>query len=212
MVQKAHPKGCKSNTVQKIHPFVFQCSWFLHLSREGEKFGYYVNGSKSWLIVKNSDKMEEAKKIFGTTVKITKDGKRHLGAVIGSPEYKDEYCENLVDEWMSELENLVDIPKSQPQAAYIALTKAYKSKFTYFMRTIDGFEKYVSPVDLLLNEKFLPTIFDSETPFEDPLTDLFTLSPKHGGLGIPSLERDSPFQFEASKAITANRVNSIFSR
>ena len=123
--------------------------WFMQLSKEGEKFGYYVNGSKSWLIVKNAENMEEAEKVFGAKVKITTDGKRHLGAVIGSSEYKDEYCENMVDEWMGELDNLTEIAKSQPQAAYIALTKAYKSKFTYFMRTIDGFEKYVSPIDLL---------------------------------------------------------------
>ena len=96
-----------------------------------------------------------------------------------------------MNEWMSELENLVEIAKSQPQAAYIALTKAYKSNFTYFIRTIDGFERYVSPVDLLLNEKFFPTIFDSETPFENPLSDLFTLPPRLCGLGIPSLERDT---------------------
>ena len=183
--------------------------WFLQLSSEGEKYGYYVNGSKSWLIVKNADRMEEASKIFGTTVKITKDGKRHLGAVIGSPQYKDEYCEKMVDGWMNELENLTEVAKSQPQAAYIALTKAYKSKFTYFMRTINGFEKYVNPIDSLLNEKFLPTIFDSDSPFEKPLSDLFTLSPKLGGLGIPSLERDSPRQFEASKLVTENHVNSI---
>ena len=107
------------------------------------------------------------------------------------------------------LSQLTDIAKSQPQAAYIALTKAYKSKFTYFMRTIDGFEDYVGPIDTLMKEKFLPTIFDSETPLTDPLSELVTLSPKHGGLGIPSLQRDSSSQFHASKIITENHVNSI---
>ena len=106
-------------------------------------------------------------------------------------------------------EKLTDIAQSQPQAAYIALTKAYKSKFTYFMRTIDGFKDYVSPIDALLREKFLPTIFDLETPLESPLSELVTLSPKFGGLGIPSLQRDSTSQFNASKVITKNHVNSI---
>ena len=183
--------------------------WFLQLSAEGKKYGYFVNGSKSWLIVKDPGKMEEAKEVFGDTVKITQDGKRHLGAVIGSHEYKDLYCQNMVDDWMGELEKLTDIAQSQPQAAYIALTKAYKSKFTYFMRTIDGFEDYVSPIDALLREKFLPTIFDLETPLESPLSELVTLSPKFGGLGIPSLQRDSTSQFNASKVITKNHVNSI---
>ena len=30
--------------------------------------------------------------------------------------------------------------------AYIAFTKGYKSKFTYFMRTIESFEVYVDPI------------------------------------------------------------------
>ena len=90
--------------------------WFIHLSREGKKFGYFVNGSKSWLIVKDPSKIEEAEKIFGSSVKITKEGKRHLGAVIGSPNYKDQYCRGMVTEWIEQLENLTNIAKSQPQA------------------------------------------------------------------------------------------------
>ena len=140
--------------------------WFNTLSEEGKKFGYYVNGSKSWLIVKKKEKLEEAKAIFGSTVNITTEGKRHLGAVIGSPDYKDEYCEGMVAEWEAELENLAEIAKSEPQAAYIALTKAYKSKFTLVMRTIDSFEKYVTPIDTLLSEKFLPALFDEDNPFD----------------------------------------------
>ena len=39
--------------------------------RKGEKFGYIVNGAKSWLIVKNSELAEMAKKVFGDEVNIT---------------------------------------------------------------------------------------------------------------------------------------------
>ena len=42
--------------------------------------------------------VEEARKIFaGTTVNITTEGQRHLGAVVGSKEYKDQYCSSKVD-------------------------------------------------------------------------------------------------------------------
>ena len=41
--------------------------------------------------------MEEAKAIFGNDIKITIDGKRHLGAVLGSEMYKAEYCNELVE-------------------------------------------------------------------------------------------------------------------
>ena len=77
-----------------------------------------------------------AKKEFGDTVNITTEGKRHLGAVLGSENYKDEFCKEKVDEWRGQLENLAEIAETQPQAAHAVYTKGYRSKFTYFLRTI----------------------------------------------------------------------------
>ena len=74
--------------------------------------------------------------------------------------------------------------KSQPKAAYVAMTKAFKSKFTYFMRTIDGFEGYVEPIDDLLTESFLITLFDSEIVSDQNLLELFSLPTRNGELGI----------------------------
>ena len=111
-------------------------NWYRQLSEEGQKFGYLVNGSKSWLIVKSRELAEEAKRVFGEEVNIMTEGQRHLGAVIASQEYKDQYCEKKVCAWKEEIERLSEIAKSQPHAAYIAFTKGYKSKFTYFMCTI----------------------------------------------------------------------------
>ena len=114
--------------------------WYERLTAEGEKFGYFVNGVKSWLIVKSDELAEEARAVFGGSVNITTDGKRHLGAVIGSANYKQEYCEEIVQNWVSQLKLLCDISQTQPQAAYTAFTKGFRSKFTYFMRTIENFE------------------------------------------------------------------------
>ena len=112
---------------------------------------------KSWLIVKSPEIAEEAKTIFGKKVNITADGKRHLGAVIGSEKYKKEYCEGVVDNWVKEIKMLCDIADTQPQAAFAAYTKGYQHKFNYFLRTIENFEQFLTPVDQLLNEKFIPT-------------------------------------------------------
>ena len=64
-------------------------NWYNHLSQEGQKYGYLVNGSNSWLIVKSDVLADEAKRVFGNEVNITTEGQRHLGAVIGSQEFKD---------------------------------------------------------------------------------------------------------------------------
>ena len=76
---------------------------------------------------------DEAERVFRDEVNITTEGKRHLGAVIGSMEYKDQYCAEKVQGWKGESITLAEIAKSQPHAAYIVFTKGYKSKFTYCM-------------------------------------------------------------------------------
>jgi len=157
--------------------------WYKELIEVGKDHGYHVNKGKCWLIVKNQQLEKRAKRLFGDTVNVTTEGQRHLGAVIGSKSYKDSYCENKVDKWRQELGKLTEIAKTEPQAAYAAFTKAYKSKFTFFQRTIIDFEEYLEPVDSLLYDSFIPTLFGSSTPPEIP-SSLIALNPKDGGLGI----------------------------
>ena len=87
-----------------------------------------MNGSKSWLIVKSdvlADDHEE-KRVSGDEVHFTTEGQRHLGAVIGSQEFKDQYCREKILRWKGELKALSEIARSQPHAAYTVFTKGYK--------------------------------------------------------------------------------------
>ena len=57
--------------------------WWDTLIAEGPKYGYYPRPSKSFLIAKQHYK-EYAERIFaGSNIKITTEGARHLGAVLG---------------------------------------------------------------------------------------------------------------------------------
>ena len=142
--------------------------------------------------MKSQELAEEAEHIVGEGVNITTEGKRHLGAVIGSIEYKDQYCRDKVQEWRRDITSLAEIAKGQPQAVYIALTKAYKSKFTYFMQTIEAFEEYIDPVREALNEMLFPQVFGLEEPLVDELCEPMTLTPAQGGLGVPNLRVEAP--------------------
>ena len=95
------------------------------------------------LIVKSETIENEAESVFENSVNITVEIKRHLGAVIGSQNYKEELCEEEIASWIKDLVSLHKIAKCQPQAAYIAFSRGYHSKFTYFLRTIEGFEDNV---------------------------------------------------------------------
>ena len=63
-------------------------------------------------------------------------GKRHLGAVIGSNEYRAEYMKDLVIDWNNQPVSLSSITERQPQAVYLAFFSGFKSKLNYFMGTI----------------------------------------------------------------------------
>ena len=53
-------------------------------------------------------------------VNITAEKKIHLGAVIGSTEYCNEYVKDLVKDWDNHFTILSNIAKAQPQAVYLA--------------------------------------------------------------------------------------------
>jgi len=111
--------------------------WYKSLWEEGRKFSDIVNGAKRWLIVKNSELAQSANKVFCDEVNITLEGRRHLGVVIGSKEFKNQCCQEKLDNWLREMESLTEISKSQPHAAYVAFTKGLKSKFhsSFIIRT-----------------------------------------------------------------------------
>ena len=165
--------------------------WWDKLVDLGIKHGYFVNESKTWIIVKNEDSMNKVTEIFGDTkIKYTMEGKRHLGACIGSEIFKDSYCKEKVEIWCKEMERLCEIAQTNPQAAYSAYIKSYQHKFTYFFRTIPNFEKYLKPLDDLITYGFLPTLFGSAiTPLE---REIFALPTRYGGLGVSILADKAP--------------------
>ena len=91
------------------------------ITEERKKFGYFVKPSKSWLILKCENQALEAEQLFmGTPIKITTNGKRHLGATIGTNGFKNDYMQEKVSEWCSKLKVLSKMAHSNPQTAYAA--------------------------------------------------------------------------------------------
>ena len=85
------------------------------------KYGYFPNPSKTILIVKDPQKLHYAKEIFEETgITIDTDGERHLGAVIGSPSFREKYVRKKVVKWVLDIEQLTSIAKDEPQLALSA--------------------------------------------------------------------------------------------
>ena len=62
--------------------------WWNTLCRLGPKFGYFPEGSKSWIIVRANAKGRTQPIFDNTKIKIKTDGQRHLGAVYGTASFK----------------------------------------------------------------------------------------------------------------------------
>ena len=85
------------------------------------------------------------------------------------------------------MESLTEIRKSQPHAAYVAFTKGFKSKFTYYLRTIESFEEYVDPIEELSHTSFLPSLLVRTEPLPEELKELAVYHLRRAGLGFPIL-------------------------
>ena len=176
--------------------------WWDIIITNGINIGYYVNASKSWLILKDPERMNEAKTIFAdTAIKVTIEGKRHLGAALGNDNFRREYATEKVTKWCKDIEQLCIYAKSQPQAAYAAFIHGVQHKYNYFLRTIEGMDEFMLPLDKLLTETFIPILLDSSITATE--RELFSLPIRLGGLNIPIFAEKASNDYEISKTLTA---------
>ena len=180
-------------------------TWWDRISEIGPDYGYYPNPSKTWLIVKDSN-LEEATTLFqGTGVSITAEGKRHLGAAIGTNSFVESYVKRKVSGWVHEVQRLSSIAVTQPHAAYAAFTHGQTSKWTYLAKTIPDIGDLLKPVENAIRQRFLPSL-TGQNAFKDTDRDLMALAVRFGGLGIIDPCRQSTANNNASEKITAPLV------
>ena len=88
--------------------------WWTTLLEAGPKFGYFPKLAKSWFITK-PETHSIGKELFkDTNVKITNSGKRFLGSAIGTFTFKKQDADEIVSQWISEIEVLSQIAKVEP--------------------------------------------------------------------------------------------------
>ena len=102
----------------------------------GPDYGYRPNAAKTWVIAKE-DKYDAAVAAFqGTKVNITTEGKRQLGAALGTRSFVEEYVRQNVAAWAQEIEYLSSIAITQTHMAYAAFIPGLMNKWMFLARTI----------------------------------------------------------------------------
>ena len=186
-------------------------TWWDQITNKGPDYGYFPNATKTWLVVKE-EKLEEAQNTFqGTNVAITSEGRKLLGAALGTPSFIDIYVQQKVTEWTQEVEQLSNIAISQPHAAYSAFTHGLISKWTYLSRTVPDIENHMKPLEEAIRQKLLPSI-TGQNAFNDLDRQLLALPVRHGGLGIIDPSKRSDLHHSACERITAPLVELILNQ
>ena len=140
----------------------------------GPDFGYLPNASKTWLIVKE-DKLQAATAMFqGTGINITTQGKRHLGAALGTRTFVEEYVHSKVAGWIQEVKRLSLVALSPPHAAYAAFTHGLSSRWVYVARTTPGIGDLLIPLEEAIRNGFL-TSLTGQSAFSNAERDVMAL-------------------------------------
>ena len=185
--------------------------WWTKLSTIGPSFGYFPNSSKTWLVV-HPDHLEEARSLFGTTgVQIATDGRRELGAPLGSISFVERYVSEKVEAWLNELDRLCIFARSQPHAAYCAFCQGLRSKWLYLLRTVPDIASLMQPLEDTIRQCFIPVITGQEAP-NNVVHDLLALPGRLGGLSLCNPAAQADTEYNASTQLTAPLVALIVAR
>ncbi|XP_048582339.1 uncharacterized protein LOC5520811 isoform X2 [Nematostella vectensis] len=173
--------------------------WWDTLQSSGPDLGYFPNAVKCWLVTK-PEKEESARKIFeGTGINITTEGRKHLGAALGSRPHLEQYVDSKVDEWVGQVTKLAEFAVSQPQASYAAYTFGLKHRWTYFLITLPDIEDLLLPLERAISDTLIPSL--TERTCTQAERDLLALPVRFGGLGITNPADEASLEFTASTKV-----------
>ena len=176
-------------------------NWWQKLSTLGLKYGYYPKACKTHLVLKDPSLMNRAKSLFANTgIKITIQGQRHLGAVIGTDANRCKYVQSKVNKWIKDITELADIAREEPQAALSAYTKSICHRWTFIQRTIPNTTDLFIPLEDSIRNVFIPSIIGRAV--SDIERKILSLPVRFGGLGIANPSENTEREYEASQMVT----------
>ena len=168
--------------------------WFDVLLDVGPKCGYFPKPSKCILLAK-PDRVEQALKVFKGTgidvqiegskdsgVEIITTGTRHLGAAVGTEDFKHGYVKKKVEAWIACVRAFSNIATSEPHAIYATYTHCLQSQWTFLCRTMPGVSELLQPLEDVIRQEFIPSLLRREV--NDMERDLLSLPARLGGMGI----------------------------
>ena len=181
--------------------------WWDGLNEMGPSLGYHPDAKKCWLVTEPK-KENEAMEVFGdTATKISTQGQKDLGAVLGSRTYLEEYMRGKVEDWVEQEAKHAEFAVANPQASYAAFTIGLKHRWTYYLRTLPNIEELLEPLERAIGNVLIPArTGHTYTPAE---RELLALPVRLGGLRLTNLCRNGTKEYKASIRVTQPLVKQI---
>ena len=133
-----------------------------------------------------------------SNVNSTVDGKRKLGAILGSDGYKHEYFDKLVKDYNGK----------PTQGAHSAFVSGFKNKLSFFMRTIPDISNLLPPIKDIIRNWFIPAITGGFICNEEE-RKLLSLSTRYRGIAIPIFHEQVEVEYNNSRRTTAELTSLI---
>ena len=78
----------------------------------GPDIGHFPNAKKWWIIAKPGKKALVREAFKDTVINVTVEEQKHLGAVIGSRDYLQDYVNEKVTSWVNEVAQLAEFARA----------------------------------------------------------------------------------------------------
>ena len=148
---------------------------------------------------------------FGqTSINISTQGQKRLGAALGSRSYLEEYVSEKVNDWVGQVVKLAEFAAPQPQACYAAYTFGLKLKWTYYLRTLSDIEELPEPLKRAISDVLIPSI--TVHTCTTSKRELLALLVRKGGLGLENPVERARFEHPMCLQVTAPLVAQIVSQ
>ena len=129
--------------------------------------------------------------------------------MIGTEEQKENYINEKVREWAKEINVLVDIATTHPQAAYTAYVTSYLHRLTYLLQTVPDIEDQLKKIDEVVRHKLIPAVIGGHI-INDAKRVILSLPTRLGDLGLKIFTETAENQCKDLTRITSNLQAQIF--
>ena len=80
-----------------------------------------------------------------SSIQITTEGHKQLGAVVETDAFKSQFITSKINQWITEFSALSEFAKYEPHATFAAFTHGLRHRYTFMMRTVPGISGELNP-------------------------------------------------------------------